>query len=409
MTREEYELWKKEDLAEQKTHSKEIADQVWNEAEQKLKKKFIEGTFTCKSRNISFTVHQETNTLMWKRLDFILYIPEINLEMPCVYYGNGIAFDIDKYGELLLPYYNEGKEVYYKKIIEESRKECTNEEWIKIPYDKHTSSLKWRQQEVIDCYYKMELSHYEEWNEKYIPIYGYCYYDHTGIYLAKYTATDYYKQTHKIVMGTYRDAQMKGDYAEFWIPKRIFDDYSGYCKKLWNTYIPVNEETNDYQEIDVIVLTEYGIIAFECKNRITPVSFPDIEADRWRDAVNNEFYSPLKQNRTHIEALKRYLSDIVPENVPYFNVICLLQDCESIFFHEHQAVADQYELAHKDIVMGCTYTVGKKLNQLFENSEKVVSTDILDKVYEKLYENTQFDSEKKKKIVERIKERHEKK
>ena len=85
MTREEYELWKKEDLAEQKTHSKEIADQVWNEAEKKLKKKFIEGTFTCKSRNISFTVHQETNTLMWKRLDFILYIPVINLEFPCVF------------------------------------------------------------------------------------------------------------------------------------------------------------------------------------------------------------------------------------------------------------------------------------------------------------------------------------
>ena len=306
----------------------------------------------------------------------------------------------------MLPYYNEGKEVYYKKIIEESRKECATEEWIRVPYDKYTSSLKWRQQEVIDYYYKLEMEYYEEWNMKFVPVYGYCYYDDTGIYLAKYTATDYYKQTHKIVMGTYRDAQMKGDYAEFWIPKRIFDDYSGYCKKLWNTYIPVSEKTDDYQEIDVIVLTEYGIVALECKNRITPISFPDIEGEKWYDAVNNEFYSPLKQNRKHIEALKRYLSDIVPENVPYFNVVCFLHDSYSIFFHEHQNVADQYENDHKDIIMGCPLTVKEKVNQLFENSEKVITTDTLDKVYEKLYPNTQFDSEKKKKIVDKIIERH---
>lgn len=405
MTREEYELWKKEDLEEQKAHSKEIADQVWNTVELRLKRRFIEGTFTCKSRNIAFTVHQESNTLIWKRLDFILYIPEINLEVPCVYYGNGIAFDIDKYGEMLLPYYNEEKGIFYKKIIEEAQKECATEDWIKVPYDS-TFSLKWRQQEVIDYYYDMEMKHYDECNKKNIPIYGYCYYDDTGIYLAKYTATDYYKQTHKIVKGTYRDAQMKGDYAEFWIPKLIFDNYSGYCKKLWNTYIPVNEETDDYQEIDVIVLTEYGIVALECKNRITPISFPDIEGDKWYDAVNNEFYSPLKQNKKHIEALRRYLADIVPENVPYINVICFLCNSNSIFFLENQSVADRYEYTHKDIIMGNAYSVEDKLNKLFENSKKTISTDMIDNIFVKLYANTQFDSEKKRKIVDRIKERY---
>lgn len=139
----------------------------------------------------------------------------------------------------------------------------------------------------------MEIKNYNDRNIENLPIYRYCYYDETGIYLAKYTATDYYKQTHKIVKGTFKNAQMKGDYAEFWIRKCIFDNYQGYCKKLWNTYISVHVKTDDYHEIDVIVLTEYGIICLECKNRITPISFVDIEGDKWYDAIDNELYSPL--------------------------------------------------------------------------------------------------------------------
>ena len=246
-----------------------------------------------------------------------------------------------------------------------------------------------------------------EHDYKEMPIYGECYYDDTGIDLAKYTGTDYYKQTHKIVRGNFRNAQMKGDYAEFWIPKRIFGNYKGYCKKLWNTYIPVNEKNNDYQEIDVIVLTEYGIIGLECKHRITPVSFPEIEADKWYDAVNNEFYSPLKQNRKHLEALQKYLADNVPEGTPYINVICFLCEYKNMaFYSEHQSVVTQYEYNHKNVIMGDTYAVEEKLNKLFQNSERVLSLNILDEIYEKLYPNTQFNSEKKKKIVEKIIERH---
>ena len=43
MTREEYIRWKQQDLEEQKTHSKEIAEDVWHTIEQILKKKFVDG------------------------------------------------------------------------------------------------------------------------------------------------------------------------------------------------------------------------------------------------------------------------------------------------------------------------------------------------------------------------------
>lgn len=56
--------------------------------------------------------------------------------------------------------------------------------------------------------------------------------------------------------------------------------------------------------------------------------------------------------------------------------------------------------------MGDIYVVKEKLNELFQKSEKVISVEKLDKIYERLYEYTQFDSEKKKKIVEKIIERH---
>ena len=41
MTREEYIKWKQQDLEEQKTHSKEIAEKAWNTIELKLKNRFI--------------------------------------------------------------------------------------------------------------------------------------------------------------------------------------------------------------------------------------------------------------------------------------------------------------------------------------------------------------------------------
>ena len=98
---------------------------------------------------------------------------------------------------------------------------------------------------------------------------------------------------------------------------------------------------------------------------------------------------------------------MVSENVPYINVVCFL--CEyrnAAFFHEHQIIADQYDYTHKDVIMGDIYVVKEKLNELFQKSEKVISVEKLDKIYERLYEYTQFDSEKKKKIVEKIIERH---
>lgn len=76
---------------------------------------------------------------------------------------------------------------------------------------------------------------------------------------------------------------------------------------LKNVYVPIKGKTT---EIDLLMIHEKGIFVFESKNYSGWI-FGNAEQLNWtqslRGGQKNQFYNPIRQNRTHIKALADYL------------------------------------------------------------------------------------------------------
>jgi predicted RNA-binding Zn-ribbon protein involved in translation (DUF1610 family) len=96
-------------------------------------------------------------------------------------------------------------------------------------------------------------------------------------------------------------------------------------KVLRNVYVP--KENGETSEIDVIYITQKGIFVFESKNYSGWI-FGDEKSQYWMamlpNKIKNQFYNPIKQNRTHLKWLGRYLGD----DIPLFSLIVFSERCE---------------------------------------------------------------------------------
>lgn len=99
-----------------------------------------------------------------------------------------------------------------------------------------------------------------------------------------------------------------GAYGEY-LTKYMFGSarLSGYHKELNNIYIPYKDGTS---EIDVLMIHEKGIFVLESKNYSGWI-FGNEKQKNWTQTLNRStkeyFYNPIRQNRTHINALSEYL------------------------------------------------------------------------------------------------------
>lgn len=96
-------------------------------------------------------------------------------------------------------------------------------------------------------------------------------------------------------------------------------------RTLRNLYIP--KDNGETSEIDVVYITQKGIFVFESKNYSGWI-FGDEKGQYWTAMLpnrqKNRFYNPIKQNRTHIKWLQKY----VGEDVPLFSIIVFSERCE---------------------------------------------------------------------------------
>ena len=96
-------------------------------------------------------------------------------------------------------------------------------------------------------------------------------------------------------------------------------------KILRNVYVP--KDNGETSEIDVLFITQKGIFVFESKNYSGWI-FSDERSQYWTDSLpnrqKNKFYNPIKQNRTHLRWLGRYLG----EGIPLFSIIVFSERCE---------------------------------------------------------------------------------
>jgi len=96
-------------------------------------------------------------------------------------------------------------------------------------------------------------------------------------------------------------------------------------KTLRNVYIP--KDNGETSEIDVVYITQKGIFVFESKNYSGWI-FGDEKGTYWTAMLpnrqKNRFYNPVKQNKTHIKWLHKYVGN----DVPLFSIIVFSERCE---------------------------------------------------------------------------------
>ena len=96
-------------------------------------------------------------------------------------------------------------------------------------------------------------------------------------------------------------------------------------KILKNVYLP--KDNGETSEVDVIYITQKGIIVIESKNYSGWI-FGDEKGQKWTvmlpNKQKNQFYNPILQNKTHM----KWMKNTVGEDIPLFSVIVFSERCE---------------------------------------------------------------------------------
>jgi hypothetical protein len=209
----------------------------------------------------------------------------------------------------------------------------------------------------------------------------------------KYQKTDYYKQTKNKYIITRNN---KGLYGEYLIYDKLKDLQQSGGKFLFNTYL--NKNSKETTEIDVMLIHKCGIFVFESKNYSGWI-FGNSQDNYWTQTLptkkgksqKEHFYNPIKQNQTHIKALRKQIGEITPiYSVIVFSDKCKLKKITNITQDTH--IIKTNELYH---------TVTKILN----NNLQLLSETEIENLYNNLYPYTQVSKDIKQKHIENIKKR----
>ena len=164
-------------------------------------------------------------------------------------------------------------------------------------------------------------------------------------------------------------------------------------RTLRNVYIP--KDNGETSEIDVVYITQKGIFVFESKNYSGWI-FGDERGQYWTAMLpnrqKNRFYNPIKQNRTHIKWLQKY----VGEDVPLFSIIVFSERCE---LKKVEVESTEIKVIKRDR----TYAA---VRDIWDKHEDAV--DDVDAIYEKLKPLTNVDAAVKAAHIADIEKRYRK-
>ena len=117
--------------------------------------------------------------------------------------------------------------------------------------------------------------------------------------------------------------EMKGGFGEFMVKNyaRIFTD------TLVLNDILINGSNGKTSQIDLLMIGAKGIFVAEVKTFVDAKVYGDGLRNNWyyyKGRQKHEIYSPIKQNRAHIEYLREFLSAF--GHIPLFSVIVMICD-----------------------------------------------------------------------------------
>lgn len=164
-------------------------------------------------------------------------------------------------------------------------------------------------------------------------------------------------------------------------------------KILRNIYVP--KDNGETSEIDLVYITQKGIFVFESKNYSGWI-FGDGKSMYWTASLpngqKNRFYNPVKQNRTHIKWLNKYLNG----KVPLFSIIVFSERCKlKKVFVEDETV--------RVIKRDKTYAT---IRDIWNQSSDVLGEEDIVEIYDRLQILTKVDEAVKQAHIQRIEKRY---
>ncbi len=185
--------------------------------------------------------------------------------------------------------------------------------------------------------------------------------------------------------------QNDGQYGEYLTKYALGNDnLSGYLKILCNIYVPYKGKTS---EIDILLLHEKGIYVFESKNYSGWI-FGSENNTKWTQCLKNkqkyQFYNPIMQNRTHINALSNFLKISKEQFKSY------------IIFSERCELKKVPQNCEEYIIIQRNRLLNTLRNEL-KNRDIIYSKQKIDELYNILFPLTQVSKEEKQKHIESIK------
>ena len=214
-----------------------------------------------------------------------------------------------------------------------------------------------------------------------------CTVTYMSVTIAAYHKTTYYKITHVSYFELWFDAGKYGEYQLYSYLKSF--EKQGY-RFLFNLYVPKENERTT--EIDVLMITNKGIIVFESKNYKGWI-FGEEGQKQWTQTLygtrghvpKEHFYNPILQNKIHI----RFLKKIVGDNVPIFSVVAFSDRCElrSIYLPNGESQVVTYSC------------VNGVVSEMLDNCYYTMSDEVTNNLYSKLYSFSQVDEITKQKHI----------
>ena len=150
---------------------------------------------------------------------------------------------------------------------------------------------------------------------------------------------------------------------------------------LRNVYIPTDD--GETSEIDVMFICQKGIFVFESKNYSGWI-FGNEDDQQWTSCLSGgkkfRFYNPIKQNRTHIKWLDRYINR-GSVKVPLFSIIVFSERCELKKIAVHS----------QDIPVIKRDKTAKTVKKIWDSAADVLSDAQVEQLYQRLSELTKVD------------------
>lgn len=182
----------------------------------------------------------------------------------------------------------------------------------------------------------------------------------------------------------------KGAYGEYLTDYALdHGDIPGRYATFNNVYVPTRGRTT---EIDVLMLHERGVLVIESKNYSGWI-FGSVDQKQWtqvfKGGIKEHFYSPVKQNRSHINALRNHLG---LDESAFVSLIVFSERCKLKKVPDNTPELRILQRQH----------LVREVNRILEGRERMFSDEQMDELEARLAELLKTD-EKAEQHIEVVK------